>query len=261
MSYLPLLQAFERQLLTNIRLIATDMDGTITKQGKLSSDLVRTLEDLEANGVIVLIITGRSAGWVSGLSSLLPIGGAICENGGLFYPSNGSHPLPLTPIPHIATHRRQLAATFARLQAEFPQIQESSDNPFRLTDWTFDVAGLTTEDLDCLSRLCASDGWGFTFSSVQCHIKPINQDKATGLLQMLAANWNDFTPHQVLTIGDSPNDDTLFDRDKFPLSVGVANILDYQSKLSYPPAYITNAPEADGFCELARYILNQHFLP
>lgn len=257
MTYLPLLEAFELKLLTNIRLIATDMDGTITKQGKLSSDLVRALEDLEANGVIVLIITGRSAGWVSGLSSLLPVGGAICENGGLYYPSNTEKPLFLTPIPHIPTHRRQLAATFARLQAEFPQIQESGDNPFRLTDWTFDVAGLTTADLDRLSSLCAAEGWGFTFSSVQCHIKPINQDKATGLLQMLATNWNDFTPHQVLTVGDSPNDDTLFNGDKFPLSVGVANVLDYQTQLTYPPAYITTAPEADGFCELARYILNQ----
>ena len=255
MTYLPLLKAFELELITNIRLIATDMDGTITKRGKLSSDLVRALEDLEANGVIVLIITGRSAGWVSGLSSLLPVGGAICENGGIFYPSNGSNPKPRNPIPHIPTHLRQLAANFARLQSEFPQIQESSDNPFRLTDWTFDVAGLTTEDLDRLSSLCASEGWGFTFSSVQCHIKPINQDKATGLLQMLAANWNDFTPHQVITVGDSPNDDTLFNGEKFPLSVGVANVLDYQSQLTYPPAYITTAPEADGFCELTRYIL------
>ena len=40
-----------------------------------------------------LIVTGRSAGWVSAISSLMPIVGAIAENGGLFYPSGNSEPV------------------------------------------------------------------------------------------------------------------------------------------------------------------------
>ncbi len=36
------------------------------------------------------------------------------------------------------------------------------------------------------------------------------------------------SPEQILTVGDSPNDQTLFDPDRFPLSVGVANMLQYR---------------------------------
>jgi hypothetical protein len=67
--------------LSNIRLVATDMDGTLTRRGKFSAALLQALEDLAANDIKVLIVTGRSTGWVSGLSNLLPVVGAIAENG------------------------------------------------------------------------------------------------------------------------------------------------------------------------------------
>ena len=62
------------------------------------------------------------------------------------------------------------------------------------------------------------------------------------------------SPQEIVTIGDSPNDENLFNRDLFPLSVGVNNILKYTDKLKYQPAYVTNLTEIDGFCELNRII-------
>jgi predicted HAD superfamily phosphohydrolase YqeG len=47
---------------SNIRLIATDMDGTLTRQGKFTSALLQALENLAAVGIKVVIVTGRSAG-------------------------------------------------------------------------------------------------------------------------------------------------------------------------------------------------------
>ncbi|MBD2301445.1 HAD family hydrolase [Nostoc sp. FACHB-190] len=240
---------------SNIRLIATDMDGTLTKEGKFSTALLQALEELTASGVDVLIITGRSAGWVSGISSLMPVAGAIAENGGIFYPKGSEQPIALTAIPDLTLHRQQLAAVFAELKQKFPQIQESADNRFRLTDWTFDVAALTVEELQTLGNLCESMGWGFTYSTVQCHIKPQGQDKAVGLLQVLQAHWPDYSPTQVVTVGDSPNDESLFAANNFPVSVGVANIVKYASRLQNRPIYVTSAAEAAGFCELASYIL------
>ncbi|MBE9208477.1 HAD family phosphatase [Nostoc sp. LEGE 06077] len=240
---------------SHIRLIATDMDGTLTKRGKFSTALLQALEDLTVSGINVLIITGRSAGWVSGISSLMPVVGAIAENGGIFYPNGSEQPISLTSIPDLTLHRQQLAAAFAELKQKFPQIQESADNRFRLTDWTFDVAALTVEELQTLSNLCQSMGWGFTYSTVQCHIKPQSQDKAIGLLQVLQAYWPEYSPEEVVTVGDSPNDESLFARHNFPVSVGVANVLKYANQLQYQPTYVTSAAEAAGFCELASYIL------
>lgn len=238
---------------SNIRLVATDMDGTLTTEGKFTSTLLQALEDLAADDIKVLIVTGRSAGWVSGIVSYLPVVGAIAENGGLFY--LGSDFSTLTPISDIVIHRQELAAAFGQLQTQFPQIQESTDNRFRLTDWTFDVHSLSTEELQTLGNLCQQMGWGFTYSNVQCHIKPKGQDKATGLMQVLQKYFPQYTKEQVVTVGDSPNDESLFDRRYFPVSVGVANVREYANQLQHQPAYITTAAEGKGFCELARFLL------
>jgi HAD superfamily hydrolase (TIGR01484 family) len=240
--------------LSNISLIATDLDGTLTTASKFTSQLLQAFDDLAAVGVNVLIVTGRSAGWVNGLAHYLPVVGAIAENGGLFYPSNSETTVTLTPIDDMLTHRQQLAATFAQLKAKFPQIQESADNRFRVTDWTFDVAGLSTNELQILAALCQNMGWGFTYSTVQCHIKPQGQDKAVGLLKVLREYFPTYAPQQVVTVGDSPNDESLFDARYFPLSVGVANVLEYIENLQHHPTCVTAAAEGEGFCELARII-------
>ncbi|MBH8577412.1 HAD family phosphatase [Nostocaceae cyanobacterium CENA369] len=240
---------------SNIRLVATDMDGTLTTKGKFSAALLQTLEDLTAVGIKVLIVTGRSAGWVNGLSSLLPVAGALAENGGLFYPSGSEQAIALTPIADLTVHRQHLALVFEQLKIKFPHIQESSDNRFRITDWTFDVASLSPDDLQVLGNLCQQMGWGFTYSNVQCHIKPLGQDKAVGLLQVLQQYLPNYSPEQIVTVGDSPNDESLFNQLYFPVSVGVANVLQYANQLQHQPTYITAATEGEGFCELSSYIL------
>lgn len=241
--------------LKNIGLVATDMDGTLTQEGKFTSSLLKALENLAAVGVKVLIVTGRSAGWVSGISSLMPVAGALAENGGLFYSSGNLESVALTPILDVTNHRRHLAATFAKLQSQFPQIQESADNRFRVTDWTFDVAALTLDELQYLSSLCQNEGWGFTYSHVQCHIKPQGQDKSGGLLQVLHKYFPEYSLDQVVTVGDSPNDESLFDSRYFPVSVGVANVMKYANELQYLPTYVTTSAEGEGFFELSNYIL------
>jgi hypothetical protein len=254
MAFAPLSNAVDSNLFRNIQLIATDMDGTLTQKGKFTSELIQTLENLADANIKVLIVTGRSAGWVSGLAAYLPIAGAIAENGGLFYASGSEAPITLTPIPNLFAHRQQLAEIFQKLQLEFPQIRESNDNCFRITDWTFDVFELNLEQLQILSNRCHKLGWGFTYSNVQCHIKPLNQDKATGLSQVLHKYFPQYTSEQVVTVGDSPNDEALFNP-SYPISVGVANAVEYANQMQHQPAYVTTAREGEGFCELANEVL------
>ena len=255
MEHLGTLKKIAEASFSHIRLVATDMDGTLTQEGKFAATLLQALEDLAAADIKVLIVTGRSAGWMSGLSHLMPVVGAIAENGGLFYGCGHDQPVTLTPIPDLEAHRQSLAVAFAKLKAKFPQIQESADNRFRLTDWTFDVATLSPEELAILSNLCQQMDWGFTYSNVQCHIKPQGQDKALGLLQVLREYFPEFSREQVLTVGDSPNDESLFDQHHFSASVGVANVMKYANQLQHLPFYMTTSAEGEGFCELCRHIL------
>lgn len=113
-----------------LRLIATDMDGTLTQRGKFSRELLQGLEHLSAANIPVLIVTGRSAGWVSGLVNYLPVQGAIAENGGLYYPANREQPVFLSTIADITSHRQQLAQTYQRLKSEFQELHESADRKF-----------------------------------------------------------------------------------------------------------------------------------
>ena len=242
--------------LSDIRLIASDVDGTLTQNGKFSSDFISTLLDLQSAGIQVLLVTGRSAGWGSALVNYLPVVGAIAENGGLFLQPNGNQDL-LSSVPNVSRHRILLENTFHHIKQKFPHLCTSTDNQFRITDWTFDVDNLSADDIAAIALQCDQMGWSFTYSNVQCHIKPVHQDKATGLLSVLSNHFPELNSLQVLTIGDSPNDEAMFNADLFPVSVGVANIRHYQDKMLHLPKYVTQAPEFAGFSELAKLLLQK----
>ena len=230
------------------------MDGTLTQSEKFDAKLLDILNRLAAAKIDVLITTGRSAGWVQAIATYLPAVGAMAENGGLVYWNGDVRPRLMGDL-NITEHRSQLAKVFELLQQKFPQIEESSDNLFRITDWTFEVENLTSEELEQIASLCQSEGYGFTYSTIQCHIKPIEQDKAYGLKKIIPQYFSHLKPTEIVTIGDSPNDESIFNQNEFPLSVGVANVRKYGDRLKYLPAYITNKFEGEGFYELAELIL------
>lgn len=238
----------------NIRLIATDMDGTLTQGEKFDAKLLQVLTQLSAAGIDVLITTGRSAGWVQAIATYLPVVGAIAENGGLVYWNHDPQPHLISEV-DIIQHRRELRRIFRLLQAKFPQIRESLDNPFRMTDWTFEVENLSPIELEQIELVCQSQGYGFTYSTIQCHIKPSYQDKAYGLNKIISQHFPHLKASEIVTIGDSPNDESMFNQAEFPLSVGVANVVKYCDRLKYLPAYVTNKSEGEGFCELAALTL------
>ena len=95
-----------------INLIATDMDGTLTKEGKFTSDLLEILEEIAKTKIDIIIVTGRSAGWVDAVANYLPIQGAIAENGGLFYNNQSLTSKLIREIEDIDLHRQQLAQIF-----------------------------------------------------------------------------------------------------------------------------------------------------
>jgi HAD superfamily hydrolase (TIGR01484 family) len=239
----------------NIRLIATDMDGTLTQGNKFDAKLLQVLTKLSDAGIDVLITTGRSAGWIQAIATYLPVVGAIAENGGLVYWNHDPQPHLIGEIDMIH-HRQELQRVFLLLQDKFPHLKESVDNPFRMTDWTFDVANLSPIELEQIEQVCQFQGYGFTYSTIQCHIKPSYQDKAYGLNKIISQHFDHLKPSEIVTVGDSPNDESMFNQAEFPLSVGVANVVEYRDRLKYLPAYVTKETEGAGFCELAGFVNN-----
>jgi HAD superfamily hydrolase (TIGR01484 family) len=242
--------------LSGIRLVATDIDGTITNEHRFSSQLLVTLEKLQAAKVPVLLVTGRSAGWVEAIANYLPVAGAIAENGGCYFSGTaGCQLLGGLKMKEIGKHRERLADHYWQLQGTHKEIKESIDNRCRLTDWTFDLEGLDASDLWEIKAQCDQWGMDFTYSTIQCHLKLPNQSKASGIQQVLKKHFPRIKPAQVLTIGDSPNDTPMFDSEIFPRSVGVANVAEYLDVMEHRPAYIAEQREVGGFVEVMERLL------
>ena len=243
-----------RLALSKVQLVATDMDGTLTTYGEFTAELLQAFDRLQACGIGVLIVTGRSAGWVSGLVNYLPVVGAIAENGGLYIDKANLKPIILPDIPRMTHHRDRLSSFFNRLKNRYPTLTPSVDNPYRITDWTFDIASLAPSDLSWMQETCEAQAMGFTYSNVQCHIKIPRQNKAMGLVKVLQQQFPEVSLDEIVTVGDSPNDESLFEA-QFPQSVGVANVAYYLPLLAHSPTYITTAAEGKGFIELADYLI------
>jgi hypothetical protein len=58
---------------------------------------------------------------------------------------------------------------------------------------------------------------------------------------------------QWVYVGDSTNDQLMFAH--FPLSVGVANLMDFADRLTQWPAYLTAFDRGRGFVEVAERLL------
>ena len=59
---------------------------------------------------------------------------------------------------------------------------------------------------------------------------------------------------QIIFTGDSPNDSPMFAC--FPHAVGVANILEFQDRLTHKPAWITRKKGGFGFAEMVDILLS-----
>ena len=63
----------------------------------------------------------------------------------------------------------------------------------------------------------------------------------------------DAIKENVIFAGDSPNDEPMFEY--FPNSVGVANILEFNDRLEFKPAFITEDEGGMGFAQLANMLV------
>ncbi|MEO1636774.1 MAG: HAD hydrolase family protein, partial [Cyanobacteria bacterium J06631_9] len=99
----------------DVCLVATDMDGTLTAKGEFTPGLLQAFGKLRDRNIKVMIVTGRSAGWVSGLVNYLPVVGAIAENGGIYIDKSNLDPVILPDIPRMSQHRGRLQNMFNRL--------------------------------------------------------------------------------------------------------------------------------------------------
>jgi hydroxymethylpyrimidine pyrophosphatase-like HAD family hydrolase len=251
-----LFAAMPGPVLAGLRVLAADIDDTITAAGKLPVRTLELFEKLEAAGLVVALVTGRSAGWAQALAGYLPaVRVVVGENGLVSFDGTGRR-RDLGP-PRDATFGRALADNAERV-ARALTLTRTDDDVFRLFERSFvRPVGFDAEAL-CDSQKLVDAGFEVMASSIHIHVRPSGWDKADGLLAALApilpGVLHDMDT-RIIFVGDSSNDRPLFAR--FPLSsVGVHNVVRFLDELGADrPAYITEGEAAAGFAEVAERVL------
>ncbi len=209
-----------------VRLIAIDIDGTITDMARrLDWEAVVALRAAEAAGIPVALATGnvipvsKTFGHCIGLS-----GPHICENGGVLY-----WEVPDFDEGGVKIHR-ELLHTREEPDQVVQELERQGHDPRRISSdpWRESETALELASTDVAAVEAAIDrlGLGHLYvvsTGFACHILHKGVDKHEGLLKVIPwlnehePRFNPDHPHaqedavplalnEVLAIGDSPND-------------------------------------------------------
>jgi hydroxymethylpyrimidine pyrophosphatase-like HAD family hydrolase len=109
-----------------VRLIATDLDGTIVRaDGSISERTVRALADVERSGRKLVLVTGRPVRWMGPIVEATGHRGvAICANGAVVYDLHEERLVEWFPLsPQIS------AEVVARVRAVLPDVGFAAEFP------------------------------------------------------------------------------------------------------------------------------------
>jgi HAD superfamily hydrolase (TIGR01484 family) len=244
--------------------VLTDIDDTLTTEGRLTAAAYGALDALHRAGLRVIPVTGRPAGWCDHFARMWPVRGVIGENGAFYMwhdaASGKLHTRHLLSAAQRQDAARRLADVRAQVLRQVPGCALASDQFCRLYDLAIDfcedVPPLPASAVDHIVALMQAAGMTAKVSSIHVNGWFGQWDKlgtARLMLQELCGLDLDAERERIVFAGDSPNDEPMFAF--FPHAVGVANVLDLRGRLQHLPAWITPSRAGAGFVELAQALL------
>ena len=76
---------FPRAARARVRAVLTDIDDTLTSDGRLPAVAYAALEKLRDAGLLVVPVTGRPAGWCDLIARQWPVDAVVGENGAFYF--------------------------------------------------------------------------------------------------------------------------------------------------------------------------------
>lgn len=235
-----------------------DLDDTFLDHGELKAATYHALSELHETGLVLVVATGRPAGWGEVLARMWPVDAVVSENGAIGHLRTRGQVRCLDELAGAARARARssLERIATDVERQFPELVRTDDARARISDITYDVGEYQHVPGDTVER--ASEharqmGARTTVSSVHMHITLDPHDKATGCLYLLRTQLGLDTTTVRMTfgfIGDSGNDAPCFAA--FPTSIAVSNI---SGRPTVTPKFVTRGARGAGFVEAARCIL------
>lgn len=243
----------------------TDIDDTITTEGRLPAAAYEALERLHQAGLAVVPITGRPAGWCDMVARFWPVSGVVGENGAFYFRYDHAARKMIRQFgasdAERAANRKKLAVLSEKILAEVPGSAIASDQLYREADLAIDfcedVPRLPGEAVDKIVALFEQAGAVAKISSVHVNGWFGRYDKLSMTRRFVRETMGldlDAAKQRFVFCGDSPNDAPMFSF--FPFACGVANVKDFIGRIDDLPAYVSNGRGGQGFVEIADRILS-----
>ncbi len=257
-------EQFPAELGKQIRYILTDIDDTLTINGRLPAAVFAAMERLQKANIRIIPITGRPAGWCDHIARMWPVDGLVGENGAFYFRYDDSTRKMLRryfkPQNERRADRQKLAELKREILEKIPGAGISADQPYReadlAIDYCEDIPALPSEAVDRIVSLFEKAGAVAKISSIHVNGWFGEYDKLTMsrlLFEEVFGENLEEIKGEVVYIGDSPNDAPMFAY--FPHSVGVANVMQFEGRMPCNPSWITRQEGGYGFAEMVDDLL------
>lgn len=248
----------------SVRVLFTDIDDTITEHGKLPPESYEAMWKLAKNGIKVVPVTGRPAGWCEMIARFWPVDGIIGENGGFYfrYLEDSKKMLRHFVFDEStqAANRKKLEKIREEVLREVPGSAVASDQFSRLMDLAIDfcedVPPLKETEVDKIVSIFERNGAVAKVSSIHVNGWFGSYDKLSMCKEFTKREFGfDLATKnsECAFSGDSPNDEPMFGF--FENSFAVANINQFINRLKAKPAFVASKNGAAGFVEIAEQLL------
>lgn len=246
-----------------IRYLFTDVDDTLTTNGRLLPETLAALYALEAAGIQVVPVTGGCAGWCDQMIRLWPVAAVIGENGAFYFDRDSEgrveyHGWDSTEL-RVDRQQQLLSIADEVLQA-IPTMRLAKDQPYRLADvaldYNQDVSGISDAQRDQALAIFHQAGAQARASSIHINAWFGDYSKQAMSERVLKQKFgldDAAIQQQVAYVGDSANDEPMFAY--LHHSFGVANIRRWLPNMAHPPNEILTASGGLGFNELAARLI------
>jgi HAD superfamily hydrolase (TIGR01484 family) len=259
----PLAEA-DPSVFQSVRFVLTDLDETLTYQGRLPAQTYEALERLQRAGVTVIPVTAAPAGWCDQMARMWPVDDVIGENGGFFFRRHlDGHGVEQTfwhPAPQRQFVTDHLAEIGAQVRAAVHGAVFAQDQPFRLTSLAFAQPADTATRHAIIASL-RDAGAEVTINNLWVLGWLGQYDKLAMTRRVLAENYSidiDRYRDAIMYVGDSANDAPMFGF--FRHTVGVSTVSRHLPDIPAPPNWITDGPGGAGFVEAANAVLSSRSL-
>lgn len=250
---------FSPAVARGIRFVLTDIDDTLTYQGRLHPETYFALASLRDAGIKVIPVTGASAGWCDLIARMWPVDGVIGENGGLYFRWEGRKMRRGLWLSELDVERNmiRLREAAGRIIAGAAGAMTSWDQRYRETTYAIEPENITASDVTArLTEEWRKLGASCTVNSlwVLAWYGGFNKlEMSRRMMTELFARDIEAEREAFLYVGDSVNDEPMFEF--FPYSAGVSTIAKFEGQLRSPPRWVTKGPGGAGFVEVANAVL------